>query len=61
MPLAGDGVTGRFDMGGMLGWPSPECDFFREVMTAPKIVPVLNELLGTGHGRANSSTNNLHI
>ena len=23
--LAGDGSTGRFDMGGMLGWAKPHC------------------------------------
>jgi len=47
--LAGDGVTGRFDMGGMLGWPSPECEFFREVLTTPKLTPILSQLLGLGY------------
>ena len=30
--LAGDGSTGRFDMGGMLGWAKPHCDPFRDVL-----------------------------
>lgn len=47
--LAGDGKTGRFDMGGMLGWPKPDCDPFRSVLTHPTISPVLNELLGVGY------------
>jgi hypothetical protein len=46
--LTGDGITGRFDMGGMLGWPAPHCDFFRNVLTTPKLVPILSELLGIG-------------
>jgi len=47
--LAGDGRTGRFDMGGMLGWPRPHCEPFRAVLSHPSIAPVLNELLGAGY------------
>jgi len=48
-PLQGDGETGRFDMGGMLGWDKPFCDPFREVLTHPTIAAVLSELLGVGY------------
>ena len=29
--LAGDGATGRMDMGGFLGWDKPHCEPFRQV------------------------------
>jgi hypothetical protein len=48
-PLKGDGTTGRFDMGGMLGWAKPHCEPFRNVLVHPKIVPVLTDLLGAPH------------
>ena len=35
-PLAGDGVTGRRDLAGMLGWPSPDRDVFRSLLAHPK-------------------------
>jgi ectoine hydroxylase-related dioxygenase (phytanoyl-CoA dioxygenase family) len=47
--LAGDGVTGRFDMGGMLGWQRPHCDPFRELLCHPPIASALNELVGVGY------------
>lgn len=34
--LAGDGKTGRMDLGGMLSWPAPDRDVFRSVLTHPK-------------------------
>uniref|UniRef100_A0A7S1Z3A8 Uncharacterized protein n=1 Tax=Ditylum brightwellii TaxID=49249 RepID=A0A7S1Z3A8_9STRA len=47
--LAGDGETGRFDMGGMLGWERPFCEPFRSVLCHPAIAPFLNEVLGAGY------------
>jgi len=48
-PLAGDGVTGREDLGGMLGWPSPDRDAFRSVLTHPRLVPYYHALVGEGY------------
>ena len=42
--LQGKGVRG--DLEGMLTWPKPSCQPFRDLMDHPKIVPYLNELLG---------------
>ena len=47
--LAGDGQTGRFDMGGMLGWAAPHCEPFREVLCHRAIAGALNELVGVGY------------
>ena len=47
--LAGDGVTGREDLGGMLGWPEGERDVFRDVLTHPKLVPYYHALVGEGY------------
>lgn len=48
--LAGDGVTGREDLGGMLGWnPKEDRDVFRSVLTHPKLVPYYHELVGKGY------------
>eukprot|EP00930_Biecheleria_cincta_P075984 TRINITY_DN63189_c0_g1_i1.p1 TRINITY_DN63189_c0_g1~~TRINITY_DN63189_c0_g1_i1.p1 ORF type:complete len:377 (+),score=58.68 TRINITY_DN63189_c0_g1_i1:27-1133(+) len=47
--LAGDGSTGRKDMGGMLGWAKPHCEPFRQFMCHPRVVPILTELLGVGY------------
>lgn len=49
VPLQGDGKTGRFDMGGMLGWKKPHCEPFRSVLAHPKLAPVLTDLLGVGY------------
>jgi hypothetical protein len=46
--LEGDGSTGRMDMGGMLGWPKPQCSPFRNLLCHPSVVPALTELLGVG-------------
>jgi len=48
-PLAGDGVKGRRDLGGMLGWSKPHCDPFRALLAHPKLVPYLTELCGPGY------------
>jgi hypothetical protein len=42
------GDTGRGDLGGLLGWQSPWCDPFRQMMVHPRIVPYLNQILGPG-------------
>ena len=47
--LAGDGATGRFDMGGMLGWESPHREPFRELLCHPPVASALNELVGVGY------------
>ena len=48
-PLAGDGVTGRADLGGMLEWPAPDRDLFRSVLTHPKLVPYYHALVGEAY------------
>jgi len=48
-PLAGDGVSGRKDLGGMLGWEKPYCDPFREMLSNPRLVPYYNGLVGVGY------------
>jgi len=49
-PLAGEhGAPGRCDMGGMLGWPSPHCEPFRELLTHARLLPYLLELCGPGY------------
>lgn len=47
--LDGDGITGRFDMAGMLAWDSPHCNPFRSLLAHPSTLPVLTELLGEGY------------
>jgi ectoine hydroxylase-related dioxygenase (phytanoyl-CoA dioxygenase family) len=48
-PLSGDGVTGRKDLAGFLGWDAPHRDPFREVLAHPRLVPYLHELVGPGY------------
>lgn len=48
-PLAGDGTTGRVELGGMLGWPQPHCKPFRQLLAHPGLVPYLTELCGPGY------------
>jgi len=48
-PFAGDGATPRLDLGGMLGWPSPDNEVFRSILAHPKLVPYLTELCGEGY------------
>jgi len=45
----GDGTTGRRDCGRMLEWPRPSCLPFRRLLTHPKLIPILNDLLGEGY------------
>ena len=47
--LAGDGSTGRADLGGMLGWAAPHREPFREVLCHPPVVRLLSELLAPGY------------
>ena len=42
------GAQGRGDVGGMLTWPKPWCQPFRDLLAHPVIVPYMNELLGPG-------------
>eukprot|EP01045_Picozoa_sp_COSAG04_P051173 COSAG04_NODE_21132_length_379_cov_1.007143_1_plen_64_part_01 len=42
------GTTGRSDLGNFIGWEKPWRDPFRELMVHPRIVAVLNEILGKG-------------
>lgn len=46
--IALEGITGRGDLGGMLGWDQPWCEPFRKMLAHPKITPYLNEILGKG-------------
>lgn len=43
-PMAGDGKTGRMDMGGMLGWNAPHREGFRELLAHPKLIPYIHML-----------------
>ena len=47
--LAGDGSTGRLDLGGMLGWDAPHREPFREVLCHPSVAPILTDMLGVGY------------
>ena len=42
------GLQGRGDLGGMLTWPKPWCQPFRDLLAHPSIVPYLNEVLREG-------------
>ena len=46
-PMAASGP--RQDMGGMMLWPKPHCDIFRQVLAHPTLVPYLNALCGEGY------------
>ena len=53
LSLSGDsaalkGITGRGDLGGLLGWEKPWCDPFREMLVHPRVVACLNVILGPG-------------
>ena len=45
----GDGTSGRKDSGSMLTWPAPYCNVFRQLLAHPRLVPILNMLLGEGY------------
>lgn len=47
--LAGDGKSGRRDLGGMLGWPKPHCQIYRKLLAHPKLQPYIIELCGPGY------------
>jgi ectoine hydroxylase-related dioxygenase (phytanoyl-CoA dioxygenase family) len=44
-----EGITGRGDLSGMLGWKAPWREPFRAMLVHPKIVPYLNDILGKGY------------
>jgi hypothetical protein len=48
-PLAGDGVSGRRDLGGALGWDAPHREPFRALLAHPKLSGYLRELCGEGY------------
>lgn len=47
--LAGDGIRGRVDLAGMLGWAKPHCDVFRSLLAHENLVPYLVALCGKGY------------
>lgn len=47
--LAGDGSTGRADLGGMLAWKDGDAELFRSVLTHERLVPYYHELVGEGY------------
>ena len=48
-PLAGDGVSGRRDLGGCLGWPGPHSHPFRNWLAHPKLSRYLTAFCGEGY------------
>uniref|UniRef100_A0A7S3Z7K6 Phytanoyl-CoA dioxygenase n=1 Tax=Lotharella globosa TaxID=91324 RepID=A0A7S3Z7K6_9EUKA len=48
-PLSGDGVSGRKDLGGALGWPGSQSQIFRRMLADQRLVPYYHELLGVGY------------
>ena len=48
-PLAGDGKSGRIDLGGVLGWRAPGSELFRSVLDHPSLVPYFHDFLGKGY------------
>ena len=42
------GTTGRGDLGGMLGWEEPWRNVFRLMLSHPRIIPYLNQIVGPG-------------
>ena len=48
-PLAGDGATGREDLGGMLSWENGDAEVFRSVLNHPTLVPYYHALVGKGY------------
>jgi hypothetical protein len=64
------GARGRRELGGMLGWPAPHRQPFRELLVHPVVVSRLNEMCGRGfrldHGplfigaRAGTEGHHLH-
>jgi ectoine hydroxylase-related dioxygenase (phytanoyl-CoA dioxygenase family) len=48
-PMAGDGSTGRLDLGRCLEWPSPDGDVFRRLLAHPVLLPYFTGLCGVGY------------
>jgi ectoine hydroxylase-related dioxygenase (phytanoyl-CoA dioxygenase family) len=53
MSLSGEsrtlqGASGRIDLDGMLGWETPWREPFRRMLTHPRVVPYLHEIVGVG-------------
>jgi len=48
-PLSGDGVTGRRDIAGFLGWAAGEREPFRRVLAHEKLIPYIHEFVGIGY------------
>ena len=48
-PLAGDGATGREDLGGMLSWENGDAELFRSVLDHSTLVPYYHALVGKGY------------
>lgn len=46
--FAGDEKTGRFDLGGMLGWEEGG-EVFRNMLVHPRLVEYLHVLVGEGY------------
>ena len=44
-PLAGDGTTGRADLGGMLSWKNGDATLFRSVLAHERLVPMVFSLV----------------
>jgi len=47
--LSGDGVSGRRDLAGVLGWERPHCEQFRSWLAHPRLLPYLRTLCGDGY------------
>lgn len=46
-PLAGNGTTGRKDLGGILEWT--DTDVFKSILDHPKLIPYFHEFCGEGY------------
>lgn len=47
-PLAGDGLSGRKDLGGILEW-GEDSQVFRNMLAHPRLIPYFHEFLGKGY------------
>ena len=45
-PFSGDHKTGRFDMGGVLGWKKPYREIYRSFLNHPGLIPYLHMTIG---------------
>jgi len=46
---AGNGTTGRMDLGQCLEWPGRDSTIFKSILAHPRLVPIFHELLGKGY------------